>query len=372
MSTIQEKARERVGAGPIWVAAIAVLALLALAWFLGPGGADMLPMSRDRVPGAYDGAWLSQMLAWLVAIVPIPLPADTLLALVSALALGALLAWLYQRLVFNDWPVIEALLFVLALGANAIIVGTVTSDHRAIPVMLACAAVVPGLRRLESVGDVQAEMSFGLVLAFLLLAGPATAMLIPGLALFGTLSDRATRSDVRAFVAMFLVAIMPTLLVLTGMLGMLGVDRAIPLFRAVYLDPFRPALLDDASRHGLLRVFAITVVPAGLLIAAYWLQLDRRRQPWSALAVLLLPAYLLAGAALFSWPVADTVPTAVFLGAFASWLSVARLNRTFRRAATILVLIGTVVSWEAAGLAPAIPWHQLPARVSQTVASLAP
>jgi hypothetical protein len=312
------------------------------------------------------------MVAWLVAGLPVPLPADTLLALFSALALGALLAWLYQRLVFNDWPVVEALVFVVALGSNAIIVGTVTGDHRAIPVMLACAAVVPGIRRLESVGDVQAEMSFGLVLAFLLLAGPATAMLIPMLALFGALSDRATRSDFRAFVAMFLVAIMPTLLILTGIFGMLGVDRAIPLFKAVYVDPFAPEVLRVESLRALLRVFAITVLPASLLIAAYWLQPDRRRQPWSALAVLLLPTYLVAGAAVFSWPLAETVPTAVFLGAFASWLSVARLGPVFRRAAMALVLLGTVVSWSAAGLAPAIPWENLSTRVPHALAFLAP
>lgn len=374
MSTVQEKARERVGAGPAWVAAIAVLALLALAWFLGPGGGGNAPaaIAPGRVPGAYDGAWLSQMVVWLLASLPVPLPADTLLALFSALALGALLAWLYQRLVFNDWPVIEALVFVIALGANAIIVGTVTGDHRAIPVMLACAAVVPGIRRLESVGDVQAEMSFGLVLAFLLLAGPATAMLIPMLAMFGALSDRATRSDFRAFVAMFLVAVMPTLLILAGIFGMLGMDRAVPLFRALYIDPFRAEALYVENLRALFRVFAITVLPAGLLIAAYCLQPDRRRQPWSALAVMLLPAYLVAGTAIFSWPMSETVPTAVFLGAFASWLSVARLKPVFRAAATALVLLGTVVSWNAAGLAPAIPWDNLSARMPGAVAFLLP
>ena len=306
MSTIEEKVRARASTGPAWVAAGAVLTLLVLAWKLGPGGAELPAISGPYMPGAYDGAWLSQMVVWLVRRLPVPLPAETMLALFSALALGALLAWLYQRLVFNDWPAIEALAFVIALGANTIVIGTITVDHTAIPVMLACAAIVPGIRRLESVGDVQAEMSFGLVLAFLLLAGPAPALMIPVLALFGALSDRTARSDPRAFVAMFLVAIMPTLLVLTGLLGLLGIDRAIPLFKAVYIDPFRPHLLYIEGVRAFLRVFACTVLPAALLIAAYWLQLDRRRQPWSALAVLILPIYVVAGAYLFSWPVAET------------------------------------------------------------------
>jgi len=363
MSSIEEKARVRASTGPAWVAAGAVLTLLALAWLLGPGGAGLPAISGEHVPGVYDGAWLSQIVVWLVMRLPVPLPPETLLALFSALALGALLAWLYQRLVFNDWPAIEALLFVIALGANSIIVATITVDHSAIPVMIACAAIVPGIRRLESVGDVQAEMSFGLVLAFLLLAGPAPALLIPGLALFGTLSDRTARSDPRAFIAMFLVAIMPTLLVLAGLFGMLGLDRAIPLFKAIYIDPFHPEILYVEGVRAFFHVFAATVLPAGLLIAAYWLQPDRRRQPWSALAVLLLPVYVIAGAYLFSWPVAETLPTAVFLGAFAAWLSVARLKPVFRRAAMALILLGAVVSWTAPGLAPPIPWERLSAHM---------
>jgi hypothetical protein len=372
MSLVERKARDRIGTGPAWVAAGAIFVLIALAWFLGPGGADLPSMSHEFVPGPYDGAWLSQIVRWLAERLPVPLPLGTVLSLLSALALGALLAWLYQRLVFNEWPAVEALVFVIALGGNAIIVGTVTGDHRAIPVMLACAAVAPAIRRLESVGDVQAEMSFGLVLAFLLLAGPATAMLIPMLAVFGALSDRVARSDFRAFVAMFLVAIMPTLLVLAGIFGMLGIDRAIPLFEAVYVEPFRPQILYVEGLRALFHVFVVTVVPAALLIAAYWLQPDRRRQPWSAVAVLLLPTYLAAGAALFSWPVAETVPAAVFLGAFAAWLSVARLTPAFRLAATLLVLIGAVVSWTAPDLAPAIPWNNLSARMPQTMSYLAP
>lgn len=369
MSSIEEKARARASSGPAWVAAGAVLTLLAAAWTLGEGGANLPAISGEPAASAYDGAWLSQIVVWIVTHLPVPLPSATLLSLFSALALGALLAWLYQRLVFNDWPVVEALVFVMALGANSIVVGTITVDHTAIPVMLACAAIVPGIRRLESVGDVQAEMSFGLVLAFLLLAGPAPALLIPVLALFGTLSDRTARSDPRAFLAMFLVAIMPTLLVLAGLFGLLGVDRAVPLFKAIYIDPFQPDLLYVEGMRAFLRVFAATVLPAGLLIAAYWLQLDRRRQPWSALAVLVLPVYVIAGAYLFSWPVAETVPTAVFLGAFAAWLSVARLTPVFRRAAMALILLGAVVSWTAPGLAPPIPWERLAAHMHGPVAT---
>ncbi len=125
MSSIEEKARARASSGPAWVAAGAVLTLLAAAWTLGEGGANLPAISGESAAGAYDGAWLSQIVVWIVTHLPVPLPPATLLSLFSALALGALLAWLYQRLVFNDWPVVEALVFVMALGVSAPVFGPV-------------------------------------------------------------------------------------------------------------------------------------------------------------------------------------------------------------------------------------------------------
>src|SRR5262249_33869102 len=149
------------------------------------------------------------------------------------------------------------------------LVGAVMGDHSAIPLMLACAAVVPGIRRLESVGDAQAEMSFGLVLPFLFLAGPATAVLIPALSLFGAQSDPIARRDARAFAAMFLVAIMPTLLVIAGMFAMLGGGDAWQLFRAIYVQAFRPRLLGWSEARLVLGLAGLTIVPAALVILAY-------------------------------------------------------------------------------------------------------
>jgi hypothetical protein len=82
--------------------------------------------------------------------------------------------------------------------------------------MLACAAVVPAIRRLESVGDVQAEMSFGLVLPLLFLAGPTMTLLVPVLALFGAASDPSVRTEPRALAAMIIVSIKPSVLILVG------------------------------------------------------------------------------------------------------------------------------------------------------------
>lgn len=350
---------DRQDARSAWVAATAVAMLVAVAWLWSADTGRNL-QALAMADGTHDGAWLSDLVVWLLTALPVSLPLDTLLAVFSAGVLGALIAWLYRRLIHNDWNAAEALILVGALACNSFVVSAVTADHRVIPIMIACAAVVPGIRRLESVGDAQAEMSFGLVLPLLFLAGPPTALLIPMLAVFGALSDSETRRNHIAFVAMFLVAIMPTLLVLTGLLGMLGVEEAVRLAKEIYGPAFKPEPLAPARAASFLTIFAYAVLPFAIVFVAYWFKRDRRRQPWSAAAVLALPGYLLLGALLFSWSMSPAAPAAVFLGAFASWLAVARLTPVFRWVTATLMAIGAFVSWSAAVLANDPAWNTGP------------
>ncbi|MEO8667055.1 MAG: hypothetical protein ABI399_00950 [Bauldia sp.] len=334
----------------MWIAAPLAAALVVAIWTLMAQGVFAMllapvPGSRVALP-TVDGAWLSNLVVQAAGALPWPL--DAKLTLISALVIGFLLAWLHVRLVRNGWPVVEALCLVLILAGHAVVIGAVIADHRVIPVMLACAAVVPAIRRLESVGDVQAEMSFGLVLPLLFLAGPTMTLLVPMLAIFGAVSDREARSDLRAFVAMFLVAILPTLLIVTGMFGMVGGAEAVRLFHDVYLARFRAYQFAPDAVAPLLMTTAATILPFGLVIAAYCLQPDRRRQVWSAIAVIALPGYLIAGAFVFHWPMLVSTPAAVCLAAFASWLSVARLSPVVRRASILLVLLVAAVSWTTA------------------------
>ena len=189
-------------------------------------------------------------------------------------------------------------------------------------------------------------MSFGLVLSLLFLAGPEMALLIVPLALLAASFDRSARSDWRPFLAMVLVAIMPTLLVATGIFGILGPDT-VPALKAIFVKvvTLRPA--DHATTEALLTIAAYTILPFGIIIVAYWLCRDRRRQPLSAIAVVALPLYLVAGGIYFSWPITTTVPTMAFLGAFAAWLSVQRLTPVFRWSSIVLMLLCTLASWAA-------------------------
>jgi hypothetical protein len=340
----------RAASSTAWVAAAFIACLVAVVWFLTVDGgrgllAPLFSMPAVATTAASDGDWLSNLVVWLMGALPWRLP--TMLTIFSICVIGALLAWLYRRLIYNGWSIIEAVCLVACLAGHSVVIASIVADHRAIPVMLACAAIVPAIRRLESVGDAQAEMSFGLVLPLLFLAGPTTTLLIPMLAVFGAASDPLARSDHRAFIAMFLVAIMPTTLVLVGIFGMLGGGEAARIFQTVYVAAFKPQPHLSAALVPLSMMAAYTILPFAILIGAYCLNKDRRRQPWSAVAVLVLPAYLIAGTVVFAWPMLASTPTAVFLGAFASWLSVARLSPLFRAASVTLMLLGSIVSWSA-------------------------
>jgi hypothetical protein len=345
-------------ARPTWVAATAAGLLIVLVWYLHvvgeiprpiPAGIFSLPIETLR------GEWLNDLVVRTISALPPDWPLNTVLAAVTAGILGFLIGWLYQRLIYNDWTHVEALLLVGLLGTNAIVVGMVMGDHRPVATMIACIAVIPGIRRIESVGDVQANMSFGLVLPLLFLAGPATTPLILPLCLFGALADPEARHDLRAFIAMFLVAIMPTLLVLTGMLGMFGSHEFVRLVQEIYVPAYTPDRLGAASTQALLTVAAYTVLPFVIITVAYMLVRDRRWQPVSALSVIMLPLYLVAGAVVFSWPMSSTLPTAAFLGAFASWLSVARLSTVCRWVSIALMLLTAVLSWSPVVLAALAP-----------------
>jgi hypothetical protein len=326
----------RTNARPVFVAA-GVAALLLV-------GLTLLPAASSAAVG-HEGNWLGEFVARFAGMLPSFPPPETALIAFAATLMSLLIAWLYERLLYNDWSTPAALVFVAALACNAAIPGVVASGQWAIATMVACILVVPGIRRIESVGDVQANMSFGLVLPFLFLAGPAMAPLILPLALFGALSDGDARRDIRAFIAMFLVAIMPTLLILTGMLGMFGFAETGRIIAEVYVPAFTPSPSGLEAIHPLLTVAAYMILPFALLIGTYMFAIDRRWQPVSAAAVLALPLYLVAGACYFGWAMAPSLPLIAFLGAFGSWLSVARLRPNYRRLALALLVLTAMLSW---------------------------
>ena len=186
-------------------------------------------------------------------------------------------------------------------------------------------------------------MSFGLVLPLLLLAGPATTLLIVPLAIASALANPDGRSDRGAFVALLVVAMMPTLIMVVAVFGFglaAGIDPAeliLPYahaFSGMRFATFGSALND-----------LLILAPVAALPIVHCFFADRRRRLVSALAVVGLPLYLALGNAVFPWHLPVWTPAAALLACFAAWLAVARVRGPFRVAALLLLAGSAAASW---------------------------
>ncbi|MEO8756404.1 MAG: hypothetical protein ABI398_01445 [Devosia sp.] len=297
-----------------------------------------------------SGGWLSQVVLRIVSFLPGRDLRESVLSLIAAVAAGAMFGALYDRLRRNGWIVISAILLLLAIGLHAGELYTVTASSRAIPVYLAFAALIPAIRSLEDVGDVQSAIALGLLLPLLLLASPITTPLILLLAIGAALADPDGRRDPRAFAAMLLVALLPTLIVMAGIFGFLvqaGLDPADAL--APYVATYSSFRIGDVAGS-----FAALVVYAPVLLVpiAYcvWPGLPDRRRIVSALAVITLPLYLVAARSVINTAMTAIVPPLALIAAFVSWVAVVRLPIGLRVFALAMLVLSAVLSWSVTGL----------------------
>lgn len=295
------------------------------------------------------GDWLSQVVLWVVAHVWGPAQQEMILSLAAAVAAGLLFGLLYHRVRANGWFWLGAVTILLALASHAQVLYAITASSRDMPLYFAFAALIAAVRSLEDVGDVQAAIGFGLLLPLLLLAGPVATMLVLPLGVLAALSDPDGRRDLRAFVAMLLVALLPTIIVAIGILGFL-VQARMDLVGVLlpYAATFGFIEIGDiAGSLSTLVVFApVLLVP---LLYCVWPNLPERRHVLSALAVIAMPLYLAVARAVFSTEMEAFVPAVAMLAAFASWLAVARLPLTLRAFALAMLALSVILSWMQIG-----------------------
>lgn len=291
------------------------------------------------------GGWLTQVVLRIVGLLPDTGWQQVTLSLVAAIVAGLMYGLLYDRLRASGWFAVGA---IAAVGAVALHMGalyTVTASSRAIPLLIAVGALIPAIRTLEDVGDVQAAIGLSLLLPLLLLASPLTTLLILPIAIGAALADPDGRRDPRAFVAMLLVAILPTVIVAIGIVGFIAqarlevADALLP-----YVNTF--ANLQFGDIWSSLSALA-TYAPAMAIPIAYclWPRLPERRHVLSALAVVALPVYLATARVIVNTTMTPLTPSVAFLAAFVSWLAVVRLPFTLRLLALVLLVAGTGLSW---------------------------
>lgn len=291
------------------------------------------------------GGWLTQVVLRIVGLLPQIEWQQITLSLVAALVAGMMYGLLYDRLRASGWFAVGAMALVATIGLHVGALYTVTASSRAIPLLIAVGALIPAIRTLEDVGDVQAAIGLSLLLPLLLLASPLTTLLILPIAIGAALADPDGRRDPRAFVAMLLVAILPTIIVAIGIVGFIAqarlevADALLP-----YINTYADLHLGDV--WGSLGALA-TYAPAMAIPLAYclWPRLPERRHVLSALAVVALPAYLAIARVIVNTTMTPLTPSVAFLAAFVSWLAVVRLPFVLRLLALVLLVAGTALSW---------------------------
>lgn len=357
----------------IW-SCVAIVLLLVVALSVIDGGYIRRDIAQLQDGEAWrTGGWLSQVILRLVGLLPGTQLQQWALSLTAAVVTGLAFGVLYDRLRANGWFRIGAFIALVALLLHAGGLYTITASSRAIPLYIAFAALIPAIRSLEDVGDVQSAIGLGLLLPLLLLASPAAALLIIPLALAAALADPDGRRDPRAFVAMLLVALLPSVIVAIGIVGFImqaGMDIGAVLvpyigaYSSIRLDP--QAL--SAGLEGLVVFAPVLLVP---LLYCFWPALPERRHVFSALAVVVLPLYLVFARAALTTTMTPIVPPLALIIAFISWLSVVRLPLQLRVLALALLALSAAASWTYVGLWDDPMWKAaLFNQVPEQVASL--
>ena len=358
MSAIDAGAAESpLATKPFWRPAVVVmsvvsmLVLLALALYLLQGGYVRKDIVALQAGDAWrTGGWLSQLVLRVVSLIPARDGMQLVLSLIAAGAAGLSFGALYERLRANSWLPVGAVLVLLGLALNAGELYTLTASSRAIPLYIAFAALIPAIAAMEEVGDVQSAIGLGLLLPLLLLASPITTPLILPLAIGAALANPDGRRDPRAFVAMLLVALLPTLIVGVSILGFLaqsGHDLADALLP--YVAAYSGLGWGDLGGN-LIALAVLAPILAVPLLYCVWPGTAGRRHVISALAVVLLALYLVLCRTMLNTTMTAIIPALGALAAFVSWLAVVRLPLSLRIFGLVMLAATALMSWTQTGL----------------------
>ncbi|UJW86653.1 hypothetical protein [Devosia sp. SL43] len=295
----------------------------------------------DALPGWEDGSLFSVLAVWIASWLGF-VGTDTALVLVYVLlaSISALLSYRFLRV--SDWPAMQALFAVALIVSHGVLLYAVTTASPEFLIILAIGALIPAQRRLEAVGDVQAIINYGLTLPLLLMAGPSVAALILLLVLAVPFREPEARQKPQVFAAMLLVAVVPALIIIAGVLAMAGrAGIGIDVLAGPFIAAFQPS---GRSLLPMLMLLAATA-PVALILLAHAVVPDRRRKLLTTLIALALPLYLAVGNSQFDWQLAAWTPAAVMMATVVGWLCTTRLRPWMRWLTLGLLLASSAASW---------------------------
>lgn len=320
---------------------VAIFLLVVDGNLAGNGVSVHASSAATMLPGWEHGSLLRVLAVWLASWL-VFVDADTALVLVYVLMAsgGAILAYRFLRV--SDWPPVQALLALALVASHGVLLYAVTTSSHEFLVILAAGLLIPAQRRLEAVGDVQSIINYGLTLPLLLMAGPSVAALILLLVLAVPFREAEARQKPSVFAAMLLVAVVPALIIVAGVVAMAG--RA-GIGLDILLRPFAEAFT-PARRPVLPMLFLLlTTAPVALLLFAHAVVPDRRRKLLTTLVAFALPVYLAVGNSVFDWQLAPWTPAAAMMATVVGWLCSTRIRPWTRWLALGLLAFSSVASW---------------------------
>lgn len=326
------------------VGALVALVLLFIGGNLAGNGAAVLgePSLGGALPGWEHGSLLRVLAVWIAGWFSFAVGPETGLVLVYVLLAGVGTTAAYRALRVSDWPAGQALLAVALFAGNGVLVYSVTTASQEFLFVLVLAALIPARRQLEAVGDVQSIINYGLTLTLVLMAGPSLAMLLPLLILAVPLREAEARQKPKVFAAMLLVAVVPMLIIVMGVLTLAARAGLAP---GVLLEPFAQAGTLQSQPFAIPLILLAALAPVGLVMAIHLMVADRRRKVLTTLMALLLPVYLLIGNTQLDWGFAVWFPAVALLATTMGWLSATRVRPWMRSLTLVLLAAGTLLSW---------------------------
>jgi hypothetical protein len=188
------------------------------------------------------------------------------------------------------------------------------------------------------------------MMPLLLLASPITTPLVVPLAIGAALANRDARRDPRAFVAMLLVALLPTVIVAIGILGFVAQAR-LDLAGALlpYVRTYSDIHAGDPT-DSLMALAAFAPVLVVPIAYCFWPQPAGQKHLFSALAVIALPLYLVLARETLVTTMTPMIPPLALIAAFVSWLAVVRLPIALRVLAVAMLALSALLSWTQAGI----------------------
>lgn len=154
--------------------------------------------------------------------------------------------------------------------------------------------------------------------------------------------EAEARQKPSAFAAMLLVAVVPALIIVAGVVAMAG--RA-GIGLDILLRPFAEAFTPTWSPVVPMLFLLVTTAPVALLLFAHAVIPDRRRKLLTTLVAFALPVYLAMGNSAFDWQLATWAPAAVMMATVLGWLCSTRTRPWMRWLALGLLAFSSAGSW---------------------------